>query len=275
MALVAYSIKYRLKAFLLKLLYFKTEQKLLKGQFKGAIDKPPVILLTVHKAASSLLSIRLAPFFQRHGYAVADISSYFAKTGLHQRPDFLKSEQQKRNVFCTPGIFHCAIRWEVNIPCIDKVKIILVLRDPRDVLVSHYYSTLYSHPEINPEFFALKEMAKKTAIDDYARFMAQEFQKRYAHYVHMIRSNDVLFLRYEDLITNPREFEQRVGKFAGVEVGAGEIVSENDFKVEKENPGAHKRQVKAGDHKSKLQPETIKWLSDYFRDELIALHYEI
>lgn len=272
---VAYSIKYRVKAFLLKLFYFKTEQKLLKGEFKGDSNSPPVILLTVHKAASSLLSLRLAPFFQRNGYTVADISSYFAKTGLQQRSEFLKSEQQQRNVFCTPGVFHCAIRWEVNIPCMDKVKIILVLRDPRDVLVSHYYSTLYSHPEINPEFFDLKNLAKKSVIDDYVRFMAQEFQKRYAHYVHMIRTNNVLFLRYEELITNPREFELRVGKFVGVEVSAGELVSENDFKVDNENPGAHKRQVKSGDHKSKLQPDTIKWLSEYFRDELIALDYEI
>lgn len=254
-------------------MYFKTEQQLLNGSFKGDEKLPPVILLTVHKAASSLLSVRLTPFFRNRGYEIADISSYFAKTGISKRDYFISSEVQRKSVFCTPGVFHCAIRWEVEIPCPQYAKIILVLRDPRDVLVSHYFSTKYSHPVLNPEFFAFKEKAENLSIDEYVKWIAPDFLRRYLHYIKMMRSENVLFLKYENLITAPRNFEMQIAEFVNLDCKPGEIVSESDFHVSKEEPSSHKRQVKSGDHRNKLQPETIEWLTAYFHDVNVALKY--
>lgn len=273
MSATLHKLKYTLKAKLLKLFYFRTEQQLLRGTFQGPTDLPPVILLTVHKAASSLLSIRLGDFFRQKGFAVADLSTYFAKTGLDQRAEFVRSASLRRNAFCAPGVFHCAVRWEVEIPCMDKMKVLLVLRDPRDVLVSHYFSTLYSHPVINPEFFDLKEQAKSMTIDQYVQFIAPQFRKRYEHYRMMISTHQVLFLKYEDLILRPADFEKQLGEYLNIPVKAGEIVRESDFQIDTENPSAHKRQVKAGDHRSKLKPETIQWLNDFFIEDIRALGY--
>lgn len=262
-----------LKARLLRLLYFKTEQRLLRGQPVSSLDKPAFVFLTVHKAASSLLSIRLAPFFKRHGYAVADISSYFAKTGLHRRETFLKSETQRKNVFGQRGVFHCAFRFYVELPHPEQLQILLVLRDPRDVLVSHYFSTRYSHPVLNPEFYVLKEKAEKLSIDEYVLFIAPDFLERYRRYRAMISKPNVLFLRYEDLVADPKKFEERLQEFTGLSLNPGEIVSPADFVQEQENPFAHKRKVTPGDHREKLKPETIAKLNEIFAGELAALNY--
>lgn len=266
-------LKYSIKAKLLQLLYFKTEQQLLAGRFRGNEKLPPVLLLTVHKAASSLLSVRLSSYFSKHGYAIADISSFFAKTGLKKRDAFLASEEQRKKVFCSPGVFHCAIRWEVEIPCPQQTKIILVLRDPRDVLVSHYYSTKFSHPVLNPDFYAFREKAGHLNIDEYVKWIAPDFRNRYQHYLKMIRSQNVLFLKYESLITEPEKFEKQIADFVSLPLSAGEIVNTSDFAVSKEDPSSHKRQVKSGDHKNKLQPETIEWLTAYFGELMKELGY--
>jgi hypothetical protein len=267
-------IKFTLKAFLLRIFFFSNEQKLLKGKLHSVSDKPSFIFFTVHKAASSLLSIRLAPFFRKNNYVVADLSSYWAKTDLHGRETFLKDAVARKNVFGTKGIFHVAFRFPIDIPEFEKIKILLVLRDPRDVLVSHYFSTRFSHPVLNNDFYDLKAKAEQLSIDEYVKFIAPDFKQRFATYLSWTGKPNVLFYRYEDLITDPQKFEKAFADFSDLPVEKGEIVSEKDFVQEKEDQFAHKRHVHAGDHRNKLKPETIDWLNSFFGDILLQLGYQ-
>ncbi|MBI3509103.1 MAG: sulfotransferase domain-containing protein [Bacteroidetes bacterium] len=267
-------IKLQLKGFLLRLFFFKVEQDLLRGKLHTQSNRPSFIFFTVHKAASSLLSQRLAPFFRKNNYRVADLSSYFAKTGLQRRESFLADEDLRARVFSVNGIFHVAFRFPFSIPVFSDVKILLVLRDPRDVLVSHYFSTKYSHPALNSDFFALKEKAGSLSIDEYVKYITPDFKKRFRTYLTWIGKPNVLFMKYETLISDPQSFEDSLSVFADLPVEKGEIVSEKDFMQEKEDVHAHKRYVRAGDHKNKLQKETIVWLNGEFSETLAALGYE-
>lgn len=268
-----FKLQFRIKAFLLKLLYFKTEQALLRGRFKPVSDKPAVIFFTVHKAGSSLLTMRFTPFFQKHGYAISDLSSWFAKVKPADRALFFNDAKQKQNVFGTRGVFHCVFRYPFDVPDFEKQQILLVLRDPRDVLVSHFFSTRYSHPVQNPEFFKLKKTAGELSIDAYVLHMAADFRKRYETYLPWIGKPNVLFARYEDIIEHPEAYEKQLEAFTGLPVVPGEIVSPADFEVDREDPKAHKRKVKAGDHREKLQPETIAKLNTEFAEVLKTLKY--
>ena len=268
-----FKLQFRIKAFLLKLLYFKTEQALLRGRFRPVSDKPNVIFFTVHKAGSSLLTMRFTPFFQKHGYAISDLSSWFAKVRPAHRALFFNDAGQKQNVFGTRGVFHCVFRYPFEVPEFDKQQILLVLRDPRDVLVSHFFSTRYSHPVQNPEFFKLKQTAGELSIDAYVLHIAADFRKRYETYLPWIGKPNVLFARYEDIIENPEAYEKQLEAFTGLPVVPGEIVSPADFEVDREDPKAHKRKVKAGDHREKLQPETITKLNAEFAEILKQLRY--
>lgn len=268
-----FKLQFRVKAFLLRTLYFKTEQALLKGTFRPESTKPSVIFFTVHKAGSSLLTMRFAPFFLKHGYAISDLSSWFARIHPAGRAVFFADEKQKRNVFGTTGVFHCVFRYPFTVPDFEKQQVILVLRDPRDVLVSHFFSTRYSHPVQNPEFFSLKKTAGELTIDQYVLHMAADFRKRYEQYLPWIGKPNVFFARYEDIIEDPAAYEKQLAVFTGLPVTPGEIVSPADFEVDQENPKAHKRKVKAGDHREKLLPETISLLNQEFGAVLEALKY--
>lgn len=268
-----FKLQFRIKAFLLKLLYFKTEQALLRARFKPVSNKRSVIFFTVHKAGSSLLTMRFTPFFQKHGYAISDLSSWFAKVRPADRALFFSDAKQKQNVFGTPGVFHCVFRYPFAVPDFEKQQVLLVLRDPRDVLVSHFFSTRYSHPVQNPEFFKLKKTAGELSIDAYVLHIASDFRKRYETYLPWIGKPNVLFARYEDIIEHPEAYEKQLEAFTGLPVIPGEIVSPADFEVDAENPKAHKRKVKAGDHREKLQPETIVKLNAEFAEILGKLRY--
>lgn len=57
-------------------------------------------------------------------------------------------------------------------PGIENFKILLVLRDPRDILVSSYYSVAYSHPfpddkERTKEFLTERYRVRDMTVDQY------------------------------------------------------------------------------------------------------------
>lgn len=255
------------------MLYFKTEQALLNGTYHSKSGNPSFIFFTVHKAGSSIISMRLSPLFAKNGYQVADLSSFFAKTNPAGRNRFFQNEKQKENVFSAKGIFYAAFRYPFSFPHFDEHKILLVLRDPRDVLVSHYFSTRFSHPVQNMDFAELKEQAGRMDIDQYVLHIADDFVARYSAYVEFLSKKNVLFLRYEDMISDPGSFEEKVRAFSGISINRGELVSAADFKVEKEDPTQHKRYVQSGDHKRKLQSETIAELNRRFGNSLEKFGY--
>ncbi len=48
-----------------------------------------------------------------------------------------------------------------------------------------------------------------------------------------------------------------------------------NFKVEREDIFSHKRQVLPGDHRRKLKPATIEWITEHFRRVLVPLGYPV
>jgi hypothetical protein len=261
----------QLKAIALRTLYFRNEQALLKGEFHSVSDRPSFAFFTVHKAGSSILSLRLSNIFRKNRYTVVDLSSWFAKTDPSGRERFFQNEAQKQKVFSARGVYYAVFRYPFSVPEFDAHKILLVLRDPRDVLVSHYFSTRFSHPVQNMDFAAQKEQAAKLDIDAYVLRIAPDFLQRYTHYMDWTAKPNVLFLRYEDMISAPDAFEERIRSFSALDIAPGELVSAADFVVEKEDPHSHKRYVQAGDHTRKLKPETIAELNRQFA--AVLAHY--
>lgn len=260
-----WKLRYSCVSFLLGRFYFKNEQKMLNGKFVSRGKNEAIALFTVHKAASSLLAVRLGNIFEAEGYDVVDFSSYFTKVRPDLRTQFLTEKFFADQLFGHRQVFFSAIRFPLteldpNWP----LKVILVLRDPRDVLVSHYFSTMYSHPIQNSDFFVLKQSAQQMSIDQYVLSLAGDFFQRYLQYASWVNKASVLYWRYEDMILDPTKMESAILDFVGVSATVGSIVSKEDFLITKEDPFAHKRNVLPGDHARKLKPETILKLNEVF-----------
>ena len=192
------------------------------------------------------------------------------------------------------------IRFFVPTRALGEASIILHLRDPRDVLVSMFYSYCYMHAgEIEADTGYRKEVAA-AGIDRFVLDMVGDpfyeyrgdygigsrYKKnvgtvldRYERYVtELLGRANTIAVSYEEMVlafpswlekicrafdlTNPEETRAVVTARHANSVAAGE-----------EDVRSHKRKVTPGDHREKLRPETIRRLDQIFAPMLDKLGY--
>ena len=164
----------------------------------------------------------------------------------------------------------------------EKYKVVLMLRDPRDVLTSLYFSTAYSHyiPETYQlEMLAARNKAVNTPIDDYVLDEEQEwiYQVYESYCQKCLNQPNVLFLRYEDMVDNFEKWLNTLLNWLDLEVSPfffNDLLKNANFEVT-ENIYEHKRQVKPGDHRRKLKVSTIRKLNKKYSIILQTLCYVI
>ena len=156
-------------------------------------------------------------------------------------------------------------------------RIILHLRDPRDVLVSMFYSWSYSHPGVSNDY---REDLRRMGIDEFVKRNTPALKQKYKSYADkFLPLPATRLLRYEDFVLDrPRWLEAFLGA-AGVQDGMkryARLANKNPADdVREENIHAHIRKAAPGDHKEKLLEETIGWLNEEWRDLLAALDYAV
>lgn len=157
-----------------------------------------------------------------------------------------------------------------------------MLRDPRDVLTSLYFSMAYSHViyknALESKMMNNREQALAQPIDEWIHHQAQLFLPRYQYYIeNLIGQKNTCLVRYEDMVGNFETWLNTI--LTGLNLTnvsdslKQKIIGEANFDVE-ENVASHKRQVQPGDHKRKLQAETIQKLNETFSSILETLGYE-
>ena len=193
------------------------------------------------------------------------------------------------------------VRFFVDIPKIDDYAIILHVRDPRDVLVSMFYSYCYIHPGALQGNTGYRQAAAVRGIDSFVLAKASggsgnfpgdygtgghvedligDLPKRYSDYVErLIGKPNVMLLKYEEMVTNYRSWLTKFIKPFSLENESAvidEMVGQSETYFPKRTTDAleHVRHVTPGDHKEKLRPETIEKLDEIFSGTLDALGYE-
>ncbi|HEV2362697.1 MAG TPA: glycosyltransferase [Caulobacteraceae bacterium] len=150
---------------------------------------------------------------------------------------------------------------------------ILMVRDPRDALVSDHFSLAYSHPVPAPESghgdmaqLMLKRRAAtlKMGLDESVSSRAHEFVNTLTQYGTIVGDPMLEIVRYEDVITDKKALVaaicRRFSWTCSPQLEA-EILAVTDVFPEVEDPKAFIRRVLPGEHKEKLAPETIAALN--------------
>lgn len=164
--------------------------------------------------------------------------------------------------------------------------VILLVRDPRDILVSLYFSMKFSHslPKAGGVRNRLEEQ-RKTAesmeIDDYVIDAAPALKKQYDSYRKGLLERDDIdtrIFRYEEVIFEKERWMADLAEHLGLalpEAQRKRIVAKHDVVPEREDPSSHVRRVAPGDHAEKLSQETIAYLNEFFREVVSPFGYSL
>ena len=179
--------------------------------------------------------------------------------------------------FCLGPIRHFKTHRNKFEPHVD-VQRIFQLRDPRDILVSEYYSFGWRHTEnrFGQKERLLREQIKNQTIDQYVldeQGASLDLSKRLDELVRASKKPGILLVSYEQMVEDfPSWLQQVIRPFDFAESGfrSRQVIFRkycwkyrNTFSADP-NDSSHKRNVKPGEHRTKLKPATIRELNRRF-----------
>ena len=192
----------------------------------------------------------------------------------------VSKDTRDRFVLCPVRNFDCE---SFQFPNLDRVNYLLQVRDPRDILVSEYFSLGWRHTSENWSDQA-KERRRKIQSITIDEFVLDEslhgkrpLLERMEPALRLAQQDNVEVVKYETLVTEFPVWLKTVLRFAGLDeaqrLESGLIRQyKYEFKPDQSDSG-HKRNITPGDHKTKLAKQTIAALDERFSPILQQLDY--
>jgi hypothetical protein len=163
-------------------------------------------------------------------------------------------------------------------------KVVLVTRDPRDILVSGYYSVSYSHglPSERGDkydaFMSKRMAARECTIDEYVLLESDRIYDIFSRYQSLLldQHDHIYITTYEDMVSNFEVWLMGLLRYCELDLDKifiQKICAEHEaHKPKGEDRTQHVRKGVPGDYKEKLRPETILALDQKFEPILRRYH---
>jgi hypothetical protein len=242
--------------------------------------------LSVRKSGSTMLHKIVNALARRNGVNSVDVPGTFFRHGMRVA-DWVKADLQE---ILKPGNIYIGYRsFPTNMagyPLFQSAKKILMFRDPRDALVSQYFSDAYSHslPSRDTEtgrkaaeaFEKKREEVRATSIDDYVVKNAKAIETTLLAYAAMLKDPTCLCLRYEDYVFQKKRLIYKILQHFEWSCPPGIIeglLKHIDEIPEVEDTARFVRRVIPGDHRNKLKPEAIRRLNNQLKESMRVFDY--
>ena len=158
------------------------------------------------------------------------------------------------------------------IPSFAAGRTILLVRDPRDMLTSLYFSLTQSHrlpgktvgEAAAAAFRERRVEVNRTSIDAFALKRARLVANQFDSVADKLARIPHRLYRYEDVVFEKLWWTRDMIDYLGLTVSPDVVeqaVAANDKRPDVEDASRHVRKVVPGDHREKLRPETITELN--------------
>lgn len=251
----------------------------------GRIRPKSVLFFTQHKSASVLVTRLLmhlghsAPLKHvNYGNLLSDLGCFFS-FGKRFPNEHEWYYQHGRMLFQRTGCVYGPFRYPIFIHDWELFKKIIFLRDPRDALISRYYSFGFSHgvpedSETQKWFLDERKKIQTETIDEYCLRMASEWSKpMLSGYVKMVKHSmeKPLVITYEKYVESPRLMIGQIFDYCGVKLSedAMDLLAHQASPVSKSiRLMSHKRSGRTGQYLEELRPETVVAIEEILGEEL-------
>lgn len=268
---------------------FSVELELLRGRHYNQNKHPSIIHFSLNKAATQYTGRILEQCTVENGMVPVSIHGYAFHTNFPYLDHLTAGEMKKyQHIFKPNGYLYSDFGGMIEgISKLEKYKIVLMVRDFRDILVSEYYSVAYSHePPSKQEnkyelFVEQRKKARESAIDEYVVTESNRVYNTVQRYKALLidKYPNVYITKYEDMIADFRgwlnnlldncELTIRPDFFAA-------LLERNErIRPKHEDVQRHIRKGQSGDYKEKLKQETIEFLNAKFSPLLLTFGYEL
>lgn len=245
---------------------------------------PVYFCLGVRKSGSTMLHRIMNFLANRNHVNVVDVPSTFFRNGF--------TVQHWQGLDLTPLVRpgNCYIGFRsypetlAQTDTYKQARKIFMFRDPRDALVSEYFSDAYSHAipkkdvagEGRDIFLKKREEAQNADIDQWVLDKVGGIRRTLTSYAAALDDPNCLVLRYEDYIFQKRRMIAKILDHFGwsVEVSRlNKLLEEIDVVPDTEDKSRFVRKVVPGDHIAKLKPETVRRLNKKLEEVMRLYDY--
>ena len=264
---------------------FRVERQLLNGLHETTNEHRSIIHFSLNRSATQYTKSILCRCGKENGMTPAHFNEYAFETSMPYLDQLSESEMKKYiHIFKPRGYVYTVFGGFVHgVPNLNKYHILLMVRDPRDVLTSTYFSNAFSHPlpgdrDKAVAFGERRALARNISIDEYVLTAKDRYADRYRTYANELKNMpNVYITKYEDMISNfPTWLDHLIYNFSlsiSSQAKSDMIREANESGLIQENKTKHRRQVLPGDHKRKLSDDTINRLTEDLADILNDFGY--
>ncbi len=266
---------------------FRVELDLIQEKHVNENRHASILHFSFNKAATQYTKNILRRCAAQNGMVSADINDYAFDTGFPFL-DKVSAEEMRgyRHIFKPAGYLYSVFGGMIEgVTALDQYKIVLMVRDPRDILVSYYYSMAYSHPVPDKRgdkfdrFMEERRAALETNVDDYVVAESDNLYGILHRYKMLLldKHSHAHITSYEKMISDFHGWLNDLIEYCEFEISDDlrrSIIEENDrLRPTKENIHKHIRKGTHGDYKNKLRPDTIAYLNMRFSPILGVFGY--
>jgi Sulfotransferase domain len=241
--------------------------------------RPSCYIFAYAKSGSVLLDLLVRDITAAAGVPAFNLTQQLFLNGA----SFADSDYDWKRMHVSRGVVHYGFRGYPpgGLPIEAENPMILLVRDPRDMMVSSYFSMAASHglPAEGPqreELLRSRAFTNEMTVDEYCIKLAHGYLQAFALCrEHLDRAK---VFRYEDIIFEKHRFVEELCGLMGISLRHEEIdriARAHDVRPEREDTSAHTRNVTPGDHRRKLKPATISKLNEVFADFMAYYGYAL